>query len=75
MQETIDKWKLNKGLLATKMQMPTGTFCNKLSAKHPTKFSDAELIKLKGILIELRNELDAVTDIEFNSALTALVKG
>ena len=73
LQEVIEKWKINKGLLASKMEMPLGTFCNKLSAKHPTKFLDVELIKLKGILIELQNDLDAVTDIEFNNALKTIV--
>ncbi|HWY11774.1 MAG TPA: hypothetical protein VN026_10640 [Bacteroidia bacterium] len=52
--------------------MPTGTFCNKLNPKHPTKFSDAEIVKLKGILIELQNDLDGVTDIEFNEALNVI---
>ncbi len=74
MQEIIEKWKLNKGLLASKMEMPLGTFCNKLSPKHPTKFSEQEIIKLKGVLIELRNDLDSVTDIDFNEALSAIVK-
>lgn len=73
MHEVIEKWKLNKGLLASKMEMPLGTFCNKLSEKHTTKFSEAEIIKLKGVLIELRNDLDAVTDIEFNDALSVIV--
>lgn len=59
--------------MASKMEMPVGTFCNKLSPKHPTQFLDAELIKLKGILIELQNDLDAVTDIEFNNALKSIV--
>lgn len=49
--------------------------CNKLNPKHPTKFLDAELIKLKGILIELQNDLDAVTDIEFNDALKSIANG
>ena len=52
--------------------MPLGTFCNKLSLKHPTKFSDAEIIRLKMILKDLRNELDGITDIEFNNALKTI---
>lgn len=74
MQKVIENWKLNKGFLASKMEMPLGTFCNKLSEKHPTKFSDAEIIKLKGVLIELRNDLDSVTDIDFNDALKVIAK-
>lgn len=74
MQKVIENWKLNKGLLASKMEMPTGTFCNKLNSNHPTKFSDAEIVKLKGILIELQNDLDGVTEIEFNEALNIITK-
>jgi len=73
MEKVIEDWKLNKGLLASKMGMPLGTFCNKLSPKHPTKFLDTETMRLKGILIELRNDLDSVTDIDFNDALGVLV--
>jgi hypothetical protein len=73
MQKVIEKWKLNKGYLASKLNMPLGTFCNKLSPKHTTQFTDAEIIRLKGILIELRNDLDSVTDIEFNDALKTIV--
>ena len=74
LQEVIEKWKLNKGLLASKMTMPLGTFCNKLNPKHSTQFSDAEIIKLKGVLIDLQKDLDAVTDIEFNDILKTLTK-
>ena len=55
------------------MEMPIGTFCNKLSPKHPTQFLDGEIIKLKGILIGIQKDLDAVTDIEFNDALKTIV--
>jgi len=74
MQKVIEKWKLNKGHLASKMNMPLGTFCNKLNPKHTASFSDAEIIQLKGVLRELSADLDAVTDIEFNDALNAIVK-
>lgn len=53
--------------------MPLGTFCNKLSPKHPTKFLDAETIRLKMILKDMGNDLDGVTDIEFNDALKTIV--
>ena len=33
MQKVINDWKLNKGHLAYKMNMPLGTFCNKLNPK------------------------------------------
>lgn len=75
MQEIIDKWKLNKGLLASKMNMPLGTFCNKLSPKHSASFSDAEIIRLKMVLKELSADLDSVAGIEFNDALKTLTNG
>lgn len=74
MQELINKWKLNMGLLASKIGMPKGTFCNKLSPKHPTQFSDAEIIRLKMVLKELQADIEAATDIDFNDALKTIIK-
>lgn len=74
MHEIIEKWKLNKGLLASKMGMLTGTFCNKLSPNHATKFSDNEIIVLKMVLKDMVTDLEAVSEIEFNDALNTLVK-
>lgn len=73
-QEIIDKWKLNRALLASKLGMPKGTFNNKLSPKHPTKFSDEEMICLKMVLREMCTDVDTVTDIDFNDALKSIVK-
>ena len=73
MDKLIEKWKLNKGLLAKKMNMPTGTFCNKLSPKHSTEFSIDELIKLKLVLKELQYDILNVVHIDFNDALKAVV--
>lgn len=69
MREIINKWLLNKELLASKMEMNVVLF----EAKLNTKFTDLELIRLKGILIELRNDLDNVTDIDFNDALKSIL--
>jgi hypothetical protein len=55
------------------MDMPLGTFCNKLSPTHSAYFTDAEIIKLKGVLRELQNDLDGVTDIDFNNALKTIL--
>ena len=73
MQKVIENWKLNKGLLASKMDMPLGTFCNKLSPTHSAYFTDAEIIKLKCVLRELQSDLDGVTDIDFNNALKTIL--
>lgn len=74
MHEIIEKWKLNKGHLASKMGMLTGTFCNKLNPNHSTQFSDAEIIRLKLILKELAGDLEGVSEVEFNDALKTIVK-
>ena len=73
MEKLINKWKLNKGLLAKKMDMPLGTFCNKLSSKHTTQFSDAELVKLKMVLKELQDDIFNEAEIDFNDALKTVV--
>jgi len=78
LREIIIKWKLNSGLLALKMGMSKGYFSNKLNEKKVNnftyRFTPEELNKLKGILIELRNDLEAIDEIEFNQALEMLVK-
>lgn len=74
LQEIIEKWKVNKGLLASKMEMPLGTFCNKLSPKHSASFTDAELIRLKMVLKEMAGDIEGVSGIDFNNALKTVVK-
>lgn len=69
LNELIDKWKINRNMLADRMSMPKGTFNNKLSPNHTAKFTELELDKLKGILIEMRTDLEAIDAIEFNDAL------
>jgi hypothetical protein len=73
MNKLISKWKLNKGLLASKMDMPLGTFCNKLSPKHTSSFSDTEFLKLKMVLKELGEDIAGVSEIDFNDALKIIV--
>lgn len=73
MHKTIEKWKLNKGLLASKMNMPLGTFCNKLNQSHSAYFTDAEIISLKLILKELHIDLLEVIEIDFNDALKTAI--
>lgn len=75
LQEIIEKWKVNKGLLASKMEMPLGTFCNKLSLKHSASFTDAEIIRLKMVLKEMAGDIEVVSGIDFNDALKTIVNG
>lgn len=70
----INNWKINKGLLSEKMNMPLGTFCNKLSPKHCTKFTDAEMIRLKLILKDMGVELTETCEIDFNDALGVVIR-
>lgn len=74
LQEIIEKWKLNKGHLASKIEMPLGTFCNKLSPKHSASFTDAEIIRLKMVLNEMCGDIEGVSKIDFNDALKTAVK-
>lgn len=73
MYKLIEKWKLNKGLLAKKMNMPLGTFCNKLSPKHTSTFIEAETVQLKLVLKELRDDITNDIEIDFNDALKTIV--
>lgn len=68
-QEIVEKWKLNKGVLASKMEMPLGTFCNKLNPIHSAYFTDKEIIRLKLVLKEISSDLDGISQIDFNDAL------
>jgi hypothetical protein len=56
------------------MTMPLGTFCNKLSPKHDTQFTGAEIIRLKMILNEMCGDIEEVSKIDFNNALKTVVK-
>lgn len=72
MEDIIIQWKLNKALLASKMSMPVATFSQKVMRKHNT-FTEPEKERLKVILIELRDELEGIDNIDFNDALKTIV--
>jgi len=74
MKNLINKWKLNKSLLASKMGMTTTTFCNKVNGKDKNHFNDVELIQLKMILKELYGDLELAIEIDFNDALKVMAK-
>jgi len=74
MEKLINKWKINKGILAKQIKMPLGTFCNKLNSKHTSTFSDAELIQLKLVLREMNADIANEIDIDFNDAMKVIVK-
>lgn len=74
MNKIIEKLKLNKGFLAAKINMPLGTFCNKLNPTHTAYFTDAELIRLKMVLKEIGVELTDASDIDFNDALKIVIQ-
>ena len=74
MEEIIIQWKLNRAVLASKIGMPKGTFNNKLSSKHPTKFCKEESVLLRIVLLELRADLDVSDQIGFNEALALIAK-
>lgn len=71
MEKIINKWKISKSNLASRMSMTNTTFNKKLSNK---SFDDAELIQLKMILKELRDDIGDIIEIDFNHALKLMVK-
>lgn len=74
MENIIDKWKINKSVLASKMGMTNTTFNKKLSQKSKNNFSDAELVQLKMILKEMNSDIDSIVEVDFNDALKMMVK-
>lgn len=70
--QIIERWKVNRALLASKMDMPKGTFNNKLNPDHDSTFSDKERNLLCQILIEMRNDLEQVEGADFNESLKIL---
>lgn len=72
MENIINKWKINKSVLAT--NMTNTTFNKKLSSKNSNSFSDLETIQLKMILKEMCDDLESVSDIDFNDVLKKIVK-
>ena len=74
LKEIIDKWRLNRNLLADRIGMPKGTFNNKLNETNRSKFTDEELEKLKAVLLELRQDLTEIDDDVFNDALRLIAQ-
>ena len=61
--------------MASKMNMPVGTFKNKLSETQPAyRFTEAEEQRLIEVLRELVGDIEGVTGISFNKALSKIVK-
>lgn len=73
MEQVIINWKLNRVVLASKMQMPKETFSQKVLGKN-NSFTKEERMKLRNVLIELLTELDKATDIDFNDALKTVLE-
>lgn len=71
MEKILNKWKINKSLLANKMGMTNTTFNKKLKND---SFIDDEIIILKRILNEMSSDIDSISGIDFNDALKIIVK-
>jgi hypothetical protein len=70
----IEKHAINKAHLASKMNMPVGTFKNKLSDKQTAyRLTDEELERLKTILRDMAADIETVAGISFNKALATIV--
>ena len=70
----IEVHSINKAHLASKMEMPKGTFNNKLSDKQTAyRFTEAEEEKLKEILRDMAADIEVAAGISFNKALSTIV--
>lgn len=74
MEKTLNKWKINKSLLASRMGMTNTTFNKKIAGDNTNNFSDAEIVQLKMVLKELRDDLTDIIEIDFNDALKLMIK-
>lgn len=77
--ELIEKWRLNRNLLASKMEMSKATFNNKLSPDYYGNFTEGEKEKLMGILNEMRTDMDYLPSLSgttdnFNEALKLIAQ-
>ena len=72
-QMLIDGWKLNKVALASKMNMPVGTFKNKLNEKQTAyRFTEEESEQLLAVLRDLSADIELVAGVTFNKALSGM---
>lgn len=70
LQSLIAEWKLNKVVLASKMEMNAYTFKMKIAGNNTAyNFTDSELQKLTDVLKELAESIEVVCGISFNKAL------
>ena len=67
--EIIKKWKINKAHLASKLGLQRAAFQNKLDPNNSASFTEDEMVLLRCALIELRNDLEAVDEIDFDTAM------
>ena len=74
LKEVIDKWKLNRNLLADKMEMSKDAFNKKLNGTDGREFTEDETHRLSKILLELRDDLEAGEADEFNDALRRIAQ-
>jgi hypothetical protein len=74
-QKLISTWNLNRVILASKMEMPVGTFKNKLSETQTVyRFTESEEQRLIEVLRELAADIETVAGISFNNALATMAK-
>lgn len=70
----IERHRINKAHLAFKMNMPVGTFKNKLSDKQTSyRFTEQEEQQLIAILRDMADDIEIVAGISFNKALATIV--
>ena len=71
----ISKHSLNKAYLASKMNMPVGTFKNKLNEKLTQyRLTEIEEEQLKDILLHMAADIQDVAGITFHEAIKNIVR-
>lgn len=74
LHELVQKYSLSKTYLAKRLDMPLGTFCNKLSEKHTAYFTPDELVKIHNVLSEMCKDIDETEVLNFETAIKKLVQ-
>lgn len=66
LHEIVKKWKINHGLLAKGIDMPKGTFSNKINPNHYSKFTDLEKSNIRTFFNQMITDLTLFNENENN---------
>ena len=58
--ELMNKWRLNRSLIARKMGISQSALSNKLSANHRDRFTETQKVKLKKVITDLMRDCEVL---------------